>query len=107
MPVLAPPVSRVRFRVRRLAFWLAIITYLDRVCISVAAPFIMDDLGLTVVQMGVVFSAFTLAYSLFEVPSGWLGDVMGPPPPCRCGSQTCAPRAPGRRAARGSCRSRR
>jgi sugar phosphate permease len=68
----------VRFRVRRLAFWLAIITYLDRVCISVAAPFIMDDLGLTVVQMGLVFSAFTLAYSLFEVPSGWLGDVMGP-----------------------------
>ena len=78
MPSLAPPVSRVRFRVRRLAFWLAIITYLDRVCISVAAPFIMDDLGLTVVQMGVVFSAFTLAYSLFEIPSGWLGDVMGP-----------------------------
>ncbi len=78
MPSLAPPASRVRFRVRRLAFWLAIITYLDRVCISVAAPFIMDDLGLTVVQMGVVFSAFTLAYSLFEVPSGWLGDVMGP-----------------------------
>jgi sugar phosphate permease len=75
---LAPPVSRVRFRVRRLAFWLAIITYLDRVCIAVAAPFIMDDLGLTVVQMGVVFSAFTLAYSLFEIPSGWLGDVMGP-----------------------------
>ena len=78
MPSLAPPLSRVRFRVRRLAFWLAIITYLDRVCISVAAPFIMDDLGLTVVQMGLVFSAFTLAYSLFEVPSGWLGDVMGP-----------------------------
>ena len=78
MPSLAPPVSRVRFRVRRLAFWLAIITYLDRVCISVAAPFIMDDLGLTVVQMGLVFSAFTLAYSLFEIPSGWLGDVMGP-----------------------------
>src|SRR5688572_20524401 len=78
MPSLAPPVSRVRFRVRRLAFWLAIITYLDRVCISVAAPFIRADLGLTPVQMGVVFSAFTLAYSLFEVPSGWLGDVMGP-----------------------------
>ena len=78
MPSLPPPTSRVRFRVRRLAFWLAIITYLDRVCISVAAPFMMDDLGLTIVQMGMVFSAFTLAYSLFEVPSGWLGDVMGP-----------------------------
>ena len=77
MPSLAPPVSRVRFRVRRLAFWLAIITYLDRVCISVAAPFIMDDLGLTVVQMGVVFSAFTLAYSLFEIEMA-----------TRCGMQT-------------------
>jgi MFS family permease len=61
-----------------MAFWLAIITYMDRVCISVAAPFIRADLDLTPVQMGVVFSAFTLAYSLFEVPSGWLGDVMGP-----------------------------
>jgi MFS family permease len=61
-----------------MAFWLAIITYMDRVCISVAAPFIRADLDLTPVQMGVVFSAFTLAYSLFEVPSGWLGDVIGP-----------------------------
>ena len=28
--------------------------------------------------MSVVFSAFTLSYSLFEIPSGWLGDVKGP-----------------------------
>jgi MFS family permease len=38
----------------------------------------MKDLHLTFIQMSVVFSAFTLAYSLFEVPSGWLGDVKGP-----------------------------
>src|SRR5215470_10470779 len=38
----------------------------------------MRDLGLTFTEMSVVFSAFTLAYSLFEVPSGWLGDVKGP-----------------------------
>src|SRR5262245_19018690 len=38
----------------------------------------MEDLHLSVLQMSVVFSAFTLAYSLFEVPSGWLGDVRGP-----------------------------
>jgi sugar phosphate permease len=61
-----------------MAFLLAIVTYLDRVCISIAAPFIMQDLGLTLVQMSTVFGAFTLAYSLFEVPSGWLGDVIGP-----------------------------
>ena len=61
-----------------MAFLLAIVTYLDRVCIAIAAPFIMQDLGLTLVQMSTVFGAFTLAYSLFEVPSGWLGDVIGP-----------------------------
>jgi len=70
--------TRVRFRVLRLAFFLAIVTYLDRVCIAIATPFIMQDLGLTLVQMSTVFGAFTLAYSLFEVPSGWLGDVIGP-----------------------------
>ena len=53
-------------------FVLAAITYLDRICISAAAPFIMADLGLSVLEMSVVFSAFTLGYSLFEVrPAGW------------------------------------
>jgi MFS transporter, ACS family, glucarate transporter len=70
--------SRVRGRVLGFAFLLAVITYLDRICIAAAAPFIMEDLGLSVLQMSVVFSAFTLSYSLFEVPSGWLGDVKGP-----------------------------
>src|SRR5262245_66404648 len=37
----------------------------------------MRELHLTILQMSVVFSAFTLAYSIFEVPSGWLGDVKG------------------------------
>src|SRR5262245_9157339 len=78
MPVLQPPGTRVRYRVLRMAFVLAIITYLDRVCISIAAPFIVDDLGISMLEMGTAFSAFTLAYSLFEVPSGWLGDRIGP-----------------------------
>jgi ACS family glucarate transporter-like MFS transporter len=73
-----PPAGRVRGRVLAFAFLLAAVTYLDRISISAAAPFIMDDLHLSVLQMSVVFSAFTLAYSLFEVPSGWLGDVKGP-----------------------------
>jgi sugar phosphate permease len=76
-PKVAQP-TRARRRVLWFAFLLAVITYLDRVCISAAAPFMMKDLNLTVLQMSVVFSAFTLAYSLFEVPSGWLGDRRGP-----------------------------
>lgn len=72
------PGTRIRTRVLGFAFSLAAITYLDRICISAAAPYMMDDLQLTALQMSAVFSAFTLSYSLFEVPSGWLGDVRGP-----------------------------
>ncbi|MBL9129496.1 MAG: MFS transporter [Verrucomicrobiales bacterium] len=60
------------------AVTLAIITYIDRVCISKAAPAIQADMGFTKEQMGYVFSAFGLAYALFEIPGGWLGDKMGP-----------------------------
>src|SRR2546430_17611869 len=73
-----PAAGRARARVLTFAFFLGMVTYLDRICISAAAPFMMEDLGLTVLQMSAVFSAFTLAYSLFEIPSGWLGDVRGP-----------------------------
>lgn len=73
-----PPPTRARGRVLIFAFLLSVVTYLDRICISAAAPFIMADLQLTVLQMSAVFSAFTLAYSIFEIPSGWLADVRGP-----------------------------
>ena len=61
------------------AFTLAMIAiaYLDRVCISTAAPAMQADLGSRDPQMGLVFSAFTLSYALFEVPSGWLADRFG------------------------------
>ena len=60
------------------AVTLAVIQYLDRVAISQAAPLISRDLGLSASQMGWVFSAFTLAYALFEIPGGYLGDRIGP-----------------------------
>jgi MFS family permease len=69
--------SFVRYRVLALAVLLAAITYLDRVCISLTAPAIMRDLGLSKVRMSFVFSAFTLAYALFEIPTGWWGDRAG------------------------------
>lgn len=69
--------SRVRYRVLTLAVLLAGITYLDRVCISLTAPAMMRDLGLSKVEMSFVFSAFTLAYGLFEIPTGWWGDRIG------------------------------
>src|SRR4030095_5045323 len=69
---------RARFTLLRLTFTLSIITYVDRVCVSTAAPDIRAALQLSPAQMGWVFSAFTLAYAVFEIPSGWLGDTMGP-----------------------------
>ncbi len=78
MKVSVSPPGGARRRLLGYAFGLAIVTYLDRICISAAAPSMMRDLGLSVLQMSAVFSAFTLAYSIFEIPSGWLGDVIGP-----------------------------
>ncbi len=60
------------------AVTLAVITYFDRVSISQAAPLITEDLGLTKVQMGLAFSAFSLGYFLMQVPGGWMSDWIGP-----------------------------
>ncbi len=70
--------SRARFTLLRFAFALSVVTYLDRVCIATAATSIREELHLSTVQMGWIFSAFTLAYAIFEIPSGWLGDTIGP-----------------------------
>jgi MFS family permease len=60
-----------------LVFSAAFLTYLDRVCLSAAAPAMRAELGLSQVQMGYVFSIFNLAYGLSELPAGWLGDRWG------------------------------
>ena len=57
---------------------LAVITYIDRVCMSQATPNIRADLGLDEKQMGWVFFAFGMSYALFEIPGGWAGDRYGP-----------------------------
>ena len=69
--------TQARYWVIVFAVTLAVVTYIDRVCISQAAPAISKDLGLTPVEMGYAFSAFAWAYALFEIPGGWLGDWMG------------------------------
>ncbi len=48
--------------------------YVCRVAVTVVAPGIMHDFGLTQTQMGTVFSAFLIGYTLFQVPSGWFAD---------------------------------
>src|SRR6476620_5741955 len=69
--------SRARYTAIGFAIALAVVTYIDRVCIAQAAPAIQHDLGLSKIEMGWAFSVFAWAYALFEIPGGWLGDRMG------------------------------
>jgi MFS transporter, ACS family, glucarate transporter len=56
----------------------AIITYIDRVCISVAGPRIQDFLHIGPREWGWVVGAFAIAYATFEFPGGWMADRFGP-----------------------------
>jgi MFS family permease len=69
--------SRTRYGVVILAIGLAVLSYVQRVAISGAAIPIAHDLRLSKQQMGLVFGAFGLAYALFEIPMGLLGDRLG------------------------------
>jgi len=57
---------------------LTTLTYLDRICISLVGVRIKSDLHLNNEQFGLVLAAFALAYAVFEIPSGMLGDRIGP-----------------------------
>ena len=62
-----------------MAFLLALsfLTYFDRQCIVRVQGEIQSELRINDDQLGLVFGAFWLAYALFEIPSGWLGDRNG------------------------------
>ena len=67
-----------RFGVLAFLFVLANLTYIDRICLSLAALPIQQEMGLTPDQWGWVLGAFALSYALFEIPSGAMGDRIGP-----------------------------
>jgi ACS family glucarate transporter-like MFS transporter len=70
--------TKSRYRVVGLLIILFAITYLDRVCISVAGPRMQEDLHIDAVGWGWVTGMFTLSYCLFEIPTGTLADRIGP-----------------------------
>ncbi len=70
--------TRARYVVTAFTVTLAVITYIDRVGIGVAAPTIRKELGLSTIELGWALSAFGWAYAVFEIPGGWLGDRIGP-----------------------------
>ena len=73
-----PSASSDRRGVVGLLVLLFAITYLDRICISVAGPRMQDDLGIDPIGWGWVTGMFTVAYCVFEIPTGMMGDRLGP-----------------------------
>ena len=76
-PSVASAPTRARYRVLLFVYLAAFITYLDRVCLSVAAPAMQTDLGLSQIQFAWVFTVFYIAYGVCEIPTAWLGDRLG------------------------------
>src|SRR6266446_5141692 len=72
--------SHGRWYILGLICLMYLITYLDRVNISTAAPEIRKEFGFDTVTMGWIFSAFGWSYALFQVPGGWLSDRFGARP---------------------------
>jgi len=69
---------KIRHRVLFMLFLLSIITFLDRVCMNVVSKYVKADLHLDNQSFGYILGAFSLAYALFELPTGILGDRIGP-----------------------------
>lgn len=63
--------TSLRYGVLGFAAALSMITYLDRVCFGSLAKYIQSDFSLEEWQLGLLFTAFTLSYATFEIPSGW------------------------------------
>ena len=53
-------------------------TYMDRLNLGIAGKYIQDQYAFSDQTMGWILSAFVLGYALFQVPSGWAGDRIGP-----------------------------
>ena len=54
------------------------VAYVDRVNISIAGPLMRRDLGLTPIQLGLIFSAFAYPYAAMQIVGGWAADRFGP-----------------------------
>ncbi|QIZ05901.1 MFS transporter [Priestia megaterium] len=69
--------SKGRTVVLVLLFLAGVVNYLDRSALSIAAPFITEDLHLSPTQLGIVFSSFSVGYAIFNFIGGLASDKYG------------------------------
>jgi len=76
--------SATRRTIKNLRWWIlgwaliaGIVNYMDRSAISVAAPYLIDELGLTRTDIGLLGTVFSWTYAFAQLPAGWLVDKLG------------------------------
>src|SRR5438132_1368010 len=77
----APERSRpthVRWHMMALVTATVVLTYLDRLNLSIAGKYIQDEFAIPLKTMGWILSAFLLGYALSQIPGGYLADRYGP-----------------------------
>jgi ACS family glucarate transporter-like MFS transporter len=70
--------TRQRFVLISILFFHSVNTYMDRACIASAADHIIKDLSISKEMWGLILGIFAVGYALFQVPSGWIADRLGP-----------------------------
>ena len=74
----ANQMTRIRFGIVVLLFINVVINYMDRANISIAAPSVSEELSLSAIELGFIFSAFGWTYVAFQIPGGILTDYILP-----------------------------
>jgi ACS family D-galactonate transporter-like MFS transporter len=74
--VVSATATRKRYNILVLIFVSVVINYMDRTNVSVAASALSEDLQLTTLQMGLIFSAFGWTYSILQIPGGLAVDLV-------------------------------
>lgn len=69
--------TNFRWKLAGLMFFISFISYMDRVNLSVATPTIMQDLGLSKMDMGMIQTAFFVGYAFMQIPGGIMSEFWG------------------------------
>ena len=69
--------SQFRWFLAALMFLISFISYMDRVNLSVATPEIMKEFNFSKMDMGLLQTAFFVAYSLMQIPGGIMSELFG------------------------------
>ena len=77
-PVAPPRPTSIRHGMIAITTFVALMLYLDRVCLSIVGSSIRQDLQFSEEQYAWLLSSFFWAYALCQIPAGWIGDRHGP-----------------------------